>query len=178
MSDPQTPRAHILIVDDEEGVRNALRRVLRKENYQLSFASSADEALAFLNDQHPDVILSDHLMPGMTGLEMLKLCRLKFPDIGRVVLTGQAEMETVIQAINDGEVFRFLTKPWDDDAVKLTLHMALEHVRTEREQAQLLKQFAGQARQMRSLETEHPGISSVKRDFSGAILVDEDLDAD
>lgn len=174
MSEANAPQAHILIVDDEEGVRNALRRVLRKENYRLSFAASADEALEFLKTSQPDVILSDHLMPGMTGLEMLKLCRMRHPDVGRVVLTGQAEMETVIQAINDGEVFRFLTKPWSDDEVKLTLHMALTHVRAEREQARLLKQFEGQTRELRTLEGDHPGIGSVKRDHTGAILIEDD----
>ena len=82
-----SPRAHILIVDDEESIRSALRRVLRRD-YQLSFASSAAEALERLRQERPDVILSDHLMPEMTGLELLKRCRLLYPNMGRVVLTG------------------------------------------------------------------------------------------
>lgn len=174
-----TDRPHILIVDDEDGVRSALRRTLRKEKYRLSFASSAAEALELLKHEQPEVILSDHLMPEMTGLEFLKLCRLRWPEIGRVVLTGQAEMEMVIEAINHGEVFRFLTKPWDDEEVKLTLHAALEFVRTERERNTLLKQLEGQVQYIKKLEDEHPGIADVERDFDGAIVLDPaDFDDD
>lgn len=165
-------RPHILIVDDEDGVRSALRRTLRKEAYRLSYAPSAADALELLKTEQPDVILSDHLMPGMTGLEFLKICRMRWPDVGRVVLTGQAEMETVIQAINDGEVFRFLTKPWDDDEVRLTLHLAVQHVAAERAQNKLLQQLSGQAQYIKTLENAHPGIADVKRDFDGAILID------
>ena len=89
--------AHLLIVDDEENIRSALRRVLRRE-YTLSFAASGPEALQLLKTERPDVIISDHLMPEMTGLEFLKRCRLRYPNIGRIVLTGQAEMQMVIAA--------------------------------------------------------------------------------
>ena len=165
-------RPHILIVDDEDGVRSALRRTLRKEKYRLSYASSAAEALELLKHERPDVILCDHLMPGMTGLEFLKLCRLRWPDVGRIVLTGQAEMEVVIRAINDGEVFRFLTKPWDDDELKLTLHEALRYVAETREKAALLKQLEPQAKFIKALNEEHPGVTDVSRDYDGAILID------
>jgi DNA-binding NtrC family response regulator len=170
----EEPTPHVLIVDDEDGVRSALRRSLRRENYRLTFATSAAEALQRLHEEQPDVILSDHLMPGMTGVELLKRCRLLYPDVGRIVLTGQAEMETVVDAINQGEVFRFLRKPWDDDDLKLTLHLAISHVRLERENRRLLKLLEHQALQIRQLEAEHPGIGRVRRDASGAIVIDED----
>ena len=89
--------AHLLIVDDEESIRSALRRVLRRD-YTLSFAASGPEGLKLLKTERPDVIISDHLMPEMTGLELLKRCRLLYPNMGRVVLTGQAEMTMVIKA--------------------------------------------------------------------------------
>jgi len=171
MTDEQQPR--ILIVDDEPSVRSALRRTLRKERYELSFAESAAEALAMLRESKPDLIISDHLMPEMTGLQFLQRCRLMYPDVGRIVLTGQAEMETVIAAINDGAVFRFLTKPWDDDEVKLTIHLAIRHVEMERENARLLALVGAQAERIQELEHQHPGIHSVHRDVSGAILIDE-----
>ncbi len=163
----------ILIVDDEPSVRSALRRTLRKENYELSFAESGAEALQMLQHSQPDLIISDHLMPEMTGLQLLQRCRLLYPDVGRVVLTGQAEMETVIGAINDGAVFRFLTKPWDDDEVKLTVHLAIHQVRMERENARLLKLVEAQAHRIQELEAKHPGIHSVRRDENGAILIDD-----
>lgn len=171
MSEERPPR--ILIVDDEPSVRSALRRTLRKEGYELSFAESAAEALEMLSRDQPDLIVSDHLMPEMTGLEFLQRCRLLYPEVGRIVLTGQAEMETVVAAINDGAVFRFLTKPWDDDEVKLTVHLAIRRVRMERENTRLLGLVEHQARRIQELESTHPGIHSVRRDASGAILIDD-----
>jgi len=171
MGDEQ--RARILIVDDEPSVRSSLRRTLRKENYELSFAESAAVALEMLREAQPDLIISDHLMPEMTGLDFLQRCRLMYPDVGRIVLTGQAEMETVIAAINDGAVFRFLTKPWDDDEVKLTIHLAIRQVSMERENRRLLALVSKLARRIQELEDEHPGIHSVRRDERGAILIDE-----
>lgn len=165
---------HILIVDDEASVRSALRRSLRKEKYRLSFASSAQEALDLMRNDRPDLVLTDHLMPQMTGLELVKRIRLLYPDVGRVILTGQAEMETVIAAINEGEVFRFLRKPWEDEELKLIVHLALEQVRLERENRRLLAQVRRQDALIRQMEAEHPGIGHVRRDESGAILLDED----
>ena len=175
-------RAHILIVDDEESIRSALRRVLRRD-YQLSFASSAAEALERLRQDRPDVILSDHLMPEMTGLELLKRCRLLYPNMGRVVLTGQAEMSMVISAINEGSVFRFLTKPWDEDELKLTLHLAVEHARAlANTQSASTNQSSTSAESaadeiidhaLHDLEAAHPGLTSVQRDEDGAILIDD-----
>ena len=179
-------RAHILIVDDEESIRSALRRVLRRD-YQLSFASSAAEALERLRQERPDVILSDHLMPEMTGLELLKRCRLLYPNMGRVVLTGQAEMSMVISAINEGSVFRFLTKPWDEDELKLTIYLAVEHVKSQREASLEESKSTSSSSPspqeshdslVQELETQHPGLTQLNRDQDGAIVIDEILDQD
>lgn len=174
MTPQDEPTPHVLIVDDEDSVRSALRRSLRRESYRLSFAASGAEALEQLHQEQPDIIISDHLMPGMTGLELLKRCRLLYPEVGRIVLTGQAEMETVVDAINHGEVFRFLRKPWDDEDLKLTLHLAIQHVRLDRENKRLLRMLESQANQIRQLEAQHPGIGSIHRDQSGAIVIDEE----
>lgn len=182
MSEPSN-RAHVLIVDDEESIRSALRRVLRR-SYQLSFASSAAEALNLLRTERPDVIVSDHLMPEMTGLELLKRCRLLYPNMGRVVLTGQAEMTMVISAINEGSVFRFLTKPWDDDELKLTVHLAVEHARELKQSAQEVTSEGGaqtidpNQEALRDLESSHPGLTSIERDEDGAIMIASTLDDD
>ena len=170
--------AHLLIVDDEESIRSALRRVLRRE-YKLSFAASGKEGLEVLQRERPDVIISDHLMPEMTGLEFLKKARFLYPDVGRVVLTGQAEMQMVIAAINEGAVFRFLTKPWDDDELKLTVYLAVEHVRAQREEAEkaAVTSDVGVQRQqeeMHKLEQQHPGLTHLERDADGAIFLSED----
>jgi len=175
MSEAQEPKPHVLLVDDERSILSALRRTLRKEGYELTIASSGQEALDKLREMAtpPDLVISDHLMPGMTGLEFLKHCRLRYPDLGRIVLTGQAELETVVSAINQGEVFRFLRKPWDDNEIKLAIHLAIRHVRLESENRRLLSLLKEQAQYLKKLEKAHPGIIDVRRDESGAILIDE-----
>lgn len=170
---PESDKPHILIVDDEASVRSALRRSLRKEPYRVTLAESAGEALQIMREDRVDLLITDHLMPQMTGLELLKRVRLMHPDTARVILTGQAELETVVAAINEGEIFRFLRKPWDETELKLTIHLALEQQRTERENRQLLDLLRRQADVIRGLEKAHPGIASIERDASGAILIDE-----
>ena len=171
--------AHLLIVDDEESIRSSLRRVLRRD-YELSFAGSAAEALALLKtmERRPDVIVSDHLMPEMTGLDFLKRCRLLYPEIGRVILTGQAEMQMVISAINEGAVLRFLTKPWDDDELKLTLYMVVDQIQSAREaqQRRAAAPAAPAPRELDELEAQHPGLTQLTRDADGAIDLSGDLD--
>src|SRR5690349_8927459 len=121
----------ILIVDDEENVCNALRRSLRKEGYELFFANEPAKGLELLKTTPVDLVLSDHLMPNMTGLEFLKLVRDRYPNCMRMMLTGHADMQTAIAAINQGEIYRFLTKPWDDTELKVTLYLAFEQLDLE-----------------------------------------------
>lgn len=121
-------------------------------------------------ERRPDVIVSDHLMPEMTGLEFLKRCRLLYPDIGRVILTGQAEMTMVISAINEGAVLRFLTKPWDEDELKLTLYLVVEQVQAARGPAEPAAPSVTQ-REESELESAHPGLTQLERDEDGAIVL-------
>ena len=169
-----TPARKILIVDDEENVRNALRRSLRKEGYELFFAADPTEALELLAKQPVDLVLSDHLMPNMTGLELLKVVRDRYPNCMRMILTGHADMQTAIDAINHGEIYRFLTKPWDDIDLKVTLHLAFEQLDLERENRRLLAVVRQHQMLLDRIEKEHPGIGSVQRDASGAIVIEPD----
>jgi DNA-binding NtrC family response regulator len=172
------PVRKILIVDDEENVLSALRRSLRREqDYHLSFASQPKEALAKLAEAPVDLVLSDHLMPNMTGLEFLKLVRDRYPDCMRIMLTGHADMQTAISAINQGEIYRFLTKPWDDTELKVTLHLAFEQLDLARENRRLLTMVRNQQHFIEKLEREHPGIGRLRRDESGAIIIDDEVPA-
>ncbi len=166
-----TPRK-ILIVDDEENVCNALRRSLRKEGYEMFFAHQPSDGLEILKKTPVDLVLSDHLMPNMTGLEFLKLVRDRHPDSMRMMLTGHADMQTAIAAINQGEIYRFLTKPWDDTELKVTLFLAFEQLDLERENRKLLATVRRQHDLIKSLEREYPGIGTIVRDSEGAILLD------
>ena len=103
----------MLLVDDEEGVRAALRRCLRAERYEIVEASSGSAGLALLRTRPVDVIIADQLMPQMSGIDFLCSARIVRPDTVRIVLTGHADLEVAMRAINEGLVYRFLVKPWD-----------------------------------------------------------------
>jgi len=164
----------LLVVDDEENVRNALRRSLRKDNYVVHTAAGPEEGLELLKQHRIDLVISDHLMPKMTGLDFLKLVHDRHPDVGRMMLTGHADMDTAIKAINEGEIYRFLQKPWDDVELKVIVHLAVEHVELERENRKLLAAVRRQAAFIHDLEDKFPGISTVVRDAEGAILLSEE----
>ena len=105
----------LLLIDDESNVLSAIRRVLRHENYRILTASSGEEALALLA-QHPvGVILTDQRMPGMSGTELLSRARQMHPKAIRMVLSGYTGLDSLAEAINRGEISRFLTKPWQDE---------------------------------------------------------------
>ena len=162
----------ILVVDDEENVCKALRRTLKRDGYEVTAVTSPALGLEELKKQVYDLVISDHLMPNMTGLEFLKIVHDRHPDAVRMMLTGHADIETAIAAINQGEIYRFLTKPWDDTELKVTLHLAFERLDLERENRKLLATVRRQHDLIKSIEAEYPGITVVRRDADGAIILD------
>lgn len=172
VSAASTPSRRILCVDDEENVCRALARSLRRENYDITVLTDATVALELMRSKPFDIVISDHRMPTMTGLEFLKRVHDRHPDSMRMMLTGQAEMQTAIDAINQGEIYRFLTKPWDDMELKVTLTLAFEQLDLERENRRLLAMLRTQKTVLSKLESEYPGITRVMRDSdSGAVLI-------
>jgi len=122
---PATPY-RLLLVDDEPGILAALRRVFQRENYELLFARNAEEALKILDTKPVELIVSDFMMPGMNGSELLRRVRERWPDTIRIMLTGQASTEAVMGSVKEGAVYRFILKPWNDDDLRLTIALALE----------------------------------------------------
>ncbi|HLP98823.1 MAG TPA: EAL domain-containing protein [Sideroxyarcus sp.] len=107
----------LLLVDDEENVVMSLKRILRREGYMILSASSAEEALEIMA-QHPvNVVLSDQRMPGMSGVEFLRRVKTMHPDVVRMILSGYTEIGTLTDAINKGEIYQFITKPWENEAL-------------------------------------------------------------
>ncbi len=104
----------VLFVDDEENILNALKRLFQKTDIQVLIARSGEEALEMLRCFEVAVLVSDQLMPGMKGDELLVKARSLSPDTVRIMMTGHADLPTALQAINSGEVFRFLLKPWEN----------------------------------------------------------------
>jgi response regulator RpfG family c-di-GMP phosphodiesterase len=124
---PSEPALHrILVVDDEEIVLVALRETLRREGYQVVTAPSAVEALDRLKEGACSVILTDHQMPRMTGLEFLAQVKDIQPDATRILITAVLNLNTVIDAINKGEIYRFIVKPWLREELLATVKNAVQ----------------------------------------------------
>lgn len=111
----------LLLVDDEANILSALKRLLRRDGYTLLTADSGEAGLALLRERPVDVILSDQRMPGMSGVEFLRKARELCPDTVRMVLSGYTELQSITDAINEGAIFKFLTKPWDDEQLRANI---------------------------------------------------------
>jgi len=163
----------ILFVDDEPNVTNALKHTLRKEKYDILIANSADEALAILGRELVDVVVSDEKMPGMSGSQLLAKVRREYPDTVRIILTGQASLDAAIRAINEGEIYRFLSKPCNGMELAVTIRHALQQKKLIAESRKLLKMARRQSDLINDMEAVHPGITKIKRDAKGAIIIDD-----
>lgn len=164
----------ILFVDDEPLVTEALKRALHKEPYRVLSAQSASQGMEILARQRVDVVISDEMMPGMPGSEFLALVCRDYPETVRIILTGHANLKTAIRAINEGEVYRFLTKPCNELELIVTLRQALQHRELMSKSRRLLQAVKHQNTVLEDLEKAYPGITRVDRDPSGVIVLDED----
>ena len=130
--------ARILYVDDEIDNLTIFKAAFRKL-YHIHTALSAKEALQKMRSQPPeeafDILITDQRMPEMTGVELLEIAALEFPQTVRMMLTGYSDMEAIIRAINKGRIFRYLTKPWEIDALRLTIDEAFLMAQQQRQQA-------------------------------------------
>lgn len=116
----------ILCVDDENNILQSLRRLLRKEGYNLLLASSGEEAFELLEQNDVHLIISDQRMPQMNGTEFLASVKEKYPDVLRVILTGYTDVDSITESINKGHIYKFFLKPWNDNNLKLEIRQALE----------------------------------------------------
>jgi len=114
----------LLLVDDEENIIASLKRLLRRGGYRIVTANSAAEGLQRLAETEVDVIVSDQRMPGMTGVEFLRRAKDLYPDTVRIVLSGYTELQSITDAINEGAIYKFLTKPWEDELLRANIDEA------------------------------------------------------
>jgi DNA-binding NtrC family response regulator len=126
---PSTPRPRLLFVDDEQRVLNSMRIMFRRQ-FDLFLASHGSQALDIVKQEDIDVIIADHRMPQMTGVEVLTQVRHLSPRTVRILLTGYADLDAVEGSINEGEVFRFLTKPCAPQTLRDTVELAAKLART------------------------------------------------
>jgi response regulator RpfG family c-di-GMP phosphodiesterase len=131
------PAQTLLLVDDEPGILSALRRLFRPHGYRILTAGSGAEGLQLLEHEAVDLIISDMRMPEMDGARFLEAARARWPDVMRLLLTGYADIGSTVAAINRGEIYRYIAKPWDDADIVLIVAKALEQAGLERENRRL-----------------------------------------
>ncbi len=135
------PERVLLLLDDEENILTSLKRLFRRDGYRILTASTAAAAFELLAANKVGVIISDQRMPSMTGTEFLHRVKELYPDNIRVVLSGYTELQSVIEAVNEGSIYRFLTKPWEDDHLRAAIREAFRHQEMAQENIKLNDQF-------------------------------------
>lgn len=163
----------ILIVDDEPVVLTALVRMLAHEDYAIITAPGGAEGLELLSQQKVQLVLSDEKMPGMSGTEFLAQVRRRHPAAVRIMLTGKPSIDAAMQAVNRGEIYRFFTKPWDQEQLIVSIRHGLEKYEIEEENRMLLRTIKKQKTELELLEKQHPGITKVIRDADNAIIAED-----
>ena len=127
MSQGSNEKKHtVLCVDDEENILRALKRVLRKEDYNLLTAGSGEEGLKILTENTVQLVLSDQRMPEMNGTDFFAEIKDIYPDTIRIILSGYTEISSITESINKGHIYKFFLKPWNDENLKLEISKALE----------------------------------------------------
>jgi DNA-binding NtrC family response regulator len=143
----------ILIVDDEPANLRTLERLFR-ESYDVLIAESGAAALELLNHHDVALLITDQRMPEMTGIELLKKTVTLRPRMVRIILTGYTDVDTLVEAINCGEVYRYVTKPWTNEELLVTVKRALEHYETIKKRCELdsaNKRLIGRLREIHEL---------------------------
>lgn len=145
------PMPTILCVDDEPNILTALRRLFRGKGWQVRLAEGGQAGLALLESEPVDLVISDMRMPEMDGAQFLAAVRERWPDTLRLLLTGYSDVAAIIEAINRGEIYRYITKPWDDNDIVLIVRQALERKALEAEKKRLEALTARQNEELKDL---------------------------
>ncbi|MCB1644852.1 MAG: response regulator [Pseudomonadales bacterium] len=150
---PEKTERILLCVDDEHSILRSLQRVVRKEDYQIVTAVGGQAGLEVLEEYNDrvQVVISDQRMPQMTGTQFLRQVRSLYPDTVRIVLSGYADAGSIMDAINQGEIYRFISKPWEDEELRATIRQCFEHYDLLRERKVLLDRIQCQNEELKEL---------------------------
>lgn len=164
----------ILCVDDERNVLRALERIFLDDDYEIVLAGSGDEGLKAMEESGPfQVVVSDYRMPVMNGVEFLKGVYDRWPETVRIVLSGYADASAIVAAINEGHIYRFIPKPWNDDELKVTIQNCLERYFLLKKNSELLEKLsaANQALEEKvQLRTEQLELRNRALEFSQNLM--------
>ncbi len=170
----------IMIVDDEENVARALRRALAASDVETELFFRPHEALRRAQTANFDLVISDYRMPEMDGIRLLSEVKQLQPDAMRIIISGHADLEGLIGAVNAAEIFRFINKPWHDADLTLGVRHALEHRAVLVENRRLADQVRAQKQELnrqktalQKLEAEYPDLVRVNRGEDGSIILGE-----
>lgn len=181
----------IMLVDDEENILKALKRLLSQGSsgggrssddfgMQIETFTRPEDALKRAEDVAFDLVISDYRMPGMDGVSFLRSLRALQPHVARLILSGYADLDGLIGAINEAQIFRFISKPWHDFDVQTAVAQALAHralLLENQRLADLVRRQQGkltrQEYELRRLEEENPGITRVNWGPNGEVLMDD-----
>ena len=153
-SDPVRQRT-LLFVDDEPSILSALKRLFRRDGYQILTAGGGAEGLELLSANPVDLVISDQRMPNMTGVEFLREVKQRHPETVRIVLSGYTELNSITEAINEGAIFKFLTKPWEDEQLRANVQEALQYKDLIDENRRLAVELGEANRQLQHLLEEN-----------------------
>ncbi|MBR9860540.1 response regulator [bacterium] len=132
----QSKKISVLYVDDETPNLSAFKANFRKQ-FNVHLAESVNQALEIMSENEVDVVITDHMMPGRSGVDLLEQLKETDPYICRILITGCSDINIVIEAINRGEVFRFLTKPWVKDVLASTIQSGYENMQEKKKEQRL-----------------------------------------
>lgn len=165
------PRHTVLVVDDESEVVETLKRNLRSEPFAVVGTTSPKEALALVDAGGIDLVIADIDMPEMDGLSLVARIQRSHPEVIRILLTGDASLESAMTAINEGEVHRYLTKPWNTAELREVVRSAFDRLTELRRASRALREVTAREALLLELEREHPGVRRVARE-DGAYVID------
>tara|TARA_Y100001001_G_scaffold59245_1_gene56031 strand:- start:156 stop:683 length:528 start_codon:yes stop_codon:yes gene_type:complete len=170
----------IQLVDDEANILSALRRLLKPQGWEVHTYDNVEAALGGLLDHDYAVIVSDYQMPAADGVTYLQFAKQRQPDAMRLVLSAHGDRNSMIKAINQAEVYRFLSKPWDDYELVTAIQSAIDLYQLKVENRRLRNEVDTQKVMLRAreqellrLESENPGITRVQRDADGSVLISD-----
>lgn len=143
-------RIRILCVDDEKNVLRAIRRVFLDDDYEILSAVSAVEGLEILRTvEEIQIVISDYRMPGVNGVDFLKKVYKNWPETVRIVLSGYADTAAIVAAINEGQIFKFIPKPWDEDELKATIQKAIKRYFLKKNNHQIMDELKASNQKLR-----------------------------
>jgi two-component system, NtrC family, sensor kinase len=143
--------ATLLVVDDEPNVIKSLKRLFGNADYAILTAESGEEGLRILGTRPVELVISDYRMPGMSGVEFLSQVKAEYPDTIRIILSGYADVVAIVEAINDGGVYRFIAKPWNDQELLTSVMRALEQHSLKKENLRLYAELQARNRELEEL---------------------------